>query len=267
MISILSALMASSLYLLSTYYLSKCVRNKETAGFSMRLPILTSAAFGLVLHTISLTLTLFTAEGMQFSFGNGLSLIGWIGVFSLLVITINKPTETLGIFIFPLAASVTLLPQFLGHFFAIDYTLGFHVIASIFAYSVLGLATAQAILFSIQEKRFQKRKLSNLIRALPPLQTMEKIFIQLVVLGFFILTVSLVSGAYFIDNFFDQKLAHKTFFSLLAWVTYALLLWGHFQFGVRGQKAARYTIWAYSFLAISYIGTQGILMVMNLINT
>ena len=264
MISILSALMASSLYLMSSYYLTRCIRRKETSGLSLRLPILVSAAFALVLHTISLTLTLFTPESMVFSFGNGLSLIGWIGAFSLLLITINKPTETLGIFIFPLAASVTLFPHLVGDLHPIAYSLGFHVTISIFAYSVLGLATAQAILFSIQEKRFQKRNLTNLIQALPPLQVMEKTMIQLVIIGFIILTVALLSGGYFIDNFFDQKLAHKTFFSVLAWVTYLLFLWGHFQFGWRGQKAARYTIWAYSFLAISYIGTQGLLIVMQL---
>ena len=264
MISSLSAIMASLLYLMSSYYLSRCIRHKETSGLSLRLPIMVSAAFALVLHTISLTLTLFTAESMVFSFGNGLSLIGWIGVFSLLIISFNKPTEMLGIFIFPLAATTTLLPQFLGSLHPIDYTLGFHVIISIFAYSVLGLATAQAILFSVQEKRFQQRQLTNLIRALPPLQLMEKTLIQLVMIGFIILTLALLSGSYFIDNFFDQKLAHKTFFSLLAWLTYALFLWGHFQFGWRGQKAARYTIWAYSFLASSYIGTQGIIIIMNI---
>ncbi|WP_044407230.1 cytochrome C assembly family protein [Thiomicrospira microaerophila] len=265
MISNLSALMASLLYFMSAYYLMRCIRNTETAGLSMRVPILVSAAFGLVLHTISLTLTLFTQSGMIFSFGNGLSLIGWIGVFSLLIISLNKPTESLGVFIFPLAACVTLLPLFIGHPHPIDYSLGFHVVISIFAYSVLGLATAQAILFSIQEKRFQKRKLSNLIRALPPLQVMEKTLIQLIILGFIILSIAILSGAYFIENFFDQKLAHKTFFSILAWFTYALFLWGHFQRGWRGQKAARYTVWAYSFLAISYIGTQGVLMVMRVL--
>ncbi|UQB42942.1 cytochrome c biogenesis protein CcsA [Thiomicrospira microaerophila] len=263
MISSLSALMASLLYLMSTYYLSQAIRNTEKNTVNQRVPVLASAAFGLVLHTIALTLTLFNPEGMVFSFGNGLSLIGWIGVFVLLIISLNKPTESLGIFIFPLAASVTLLPMFVGQLHSIEYTLGFHVVISIFAYSVLGLATAQAILFSIQEKRFQKRKLTNLIRSLPPLQVMEKTLIQLVILGFIILSVAILSGAYFIENFFDQKLAHKTFFSILAWITYGLFLAGHFQLGWRGQKAARYTIWAYSFLAISYLGTQGVLLAMS----
>lgn len=263
-ISTLSALIASLLYLTSTYYLTQCIRDKQDSVVHKRRPIMIAAFAALVLHTISLTLTLFTPTSMVFSFGNGLSLIGWIGVFSLLLISVNKPTETLGIFIFPLAAISTLLPQVLGEFHPIDYSLGFHVVVSIFAYSVLGLATAQAVLFSIQEKRFQQKKLSNLIRALPALQLMEKTMIQLVIIGYLILTLALFSGAYFIENLFDQKIVHKTFFSILAWLTYSLLLWGHFKFGWRGQKAARYTIWAYSFLAIAYIGTQGVLTLINL---
>jgi ABC-type uncharacterized transport system permease subunit len=260
MISIMTAIMASAMYLLSSYYLSRCIRGDIPAGTSLRVPILVAAAMGLVLHTISLTLNLFTQEAMLFSFGNALSLIGWIGVFSLLLISLNKPTETLGVFIFPLGALVTFMPYFFDTTSTISYALGSHIVISIFAYSLLGLAAAQAILFSIQEKRFQQRKLSQLIHALPPLQMMEKTLVQLVVIGFIVLSFGIASGAYFIEDFFAQKLAHKTFFSLLAWFTYAYFLIGHYRFGWRGQTAAKFTLGAYVFLLMSFIGTQLILI-------
>ncbi|SFR59659.1 inner membrane protein YpjD [Thiomicrospira sp. ALE5] len=260
MISLMTAIMASAMYLLSSYYLSRCVRKRLPKGVSRRLPILIAASMGLVLHTMSLTLNLFTQELMLFSFGNALSLVGWIGVFSLLIISLNKPTETLGIFIFPLAAIVTFMPYVFDSTNTISYALGSHIIISVFAYSLLGLAAAQAILFSIQERRFQQRKLTQLIQALPPLQVMEKTLIQLVLTGFIVLSFGIASGAYFIENFFDQHLAHKTFFSLLAWFTYAYFLVGRFRFGWRGQTAAKFTLGAYIFLLISFIGTQLILM-------
>lgn len=263
MISLLTAIMASAMYLLSSYYLSRCVKREFKPGQSLRVPILIAAAMGLVLHSITLTLSLFTQDAMLFNFGNALSLIGWAGVFALLMISINKPAETLGIFIFPLGAAVTLLPFIFNETSSISYALGSHIVLSILAYSLLGLAAAQAILFSIQERRFQQRKLSQLIHALPPLQIMEKTLVQLVIIGFIVLSLGIASGAYFIDDFFAQKLAHKTFFSLLAWFTYAYFLIGHFRFGWRGQTTAKFTLGAYLFLLMSFIGTQLIMLALQ----
>jgi len=135
---------------------------------------------------------------------------------------------------------VALLSTLLGldpsDMMTVSFSMGSHILLSIFAYSVLTLATAQGILYGIQEKRFQQRKLTNLFKALPPLQVMEKTLIQLILMGFILLS-----------------------FALLSWLTYATFLWGHFKKGWRGQKAAKYIIWAYLFLLLSYIGTQMIL--------
>ncbi|WP_178861378.1 cytochrome C assembly family protein [Thiomicrorhabdus cannonii] len=254
-----SAIIASLFYLFASLFIWKQIQTQQT----LRHKILLTAGLAVILHALALSATLLKGAQIEFGLGNGLSLIAWLASTILLFTNLNKHTETLGIFIFPLAAFSTLFPFGLQDIHPLPYELGSHVLISISAYSIMGLATAQAILYSIQERRFRKKQLGIVLKALPPLQTMEKTLIQLIVIGFIFLSFALLSGAFFIENLFAQHLVHKTFFAILAWTVYALLLLGHFQRGWRGQKAARYAIWAYIFLVLSYVGTEIILYQMG----
>jgi ABC-type uncharacterized transport system permease subunit len=254
----LSALMASLLYI----YASALVWRKIQTQQPVRSSILKVASLAAALHALALGMTLIADYQIQFGLGNGLSMIAWLGVVILLITNLNKQTEILGIFIFPLAALSTLLPFGFTEVQTLPYALGSHVLISVAAYSIMGLATAQAILYSIQERRFRKKQLSSLLKALPPLQTMEKTLIQLVLIGFLFLSLALLSGVFFIENLFAQHLLHKTFFAILAWAVYAIFLIGHFRHGWRAQKAAHYSIWAYAFLALSYVGTGLVLYIL-----
>lgn len=259
-ISVFIALFSSLLYLYATHILWQRFKSDESeaANFN-RHKLLLIATLAAAVHLISFSGHLFSDGMLMFRFGTGLSLISWIAVVILLITNINKATENLGIFIFPLAALTTLLPFTGTTLQPLPLALGSHILISITAYSIMGLAAAQATLYAIQERRFQKRQLSIVFKNLPPLQIMEKTLIQLVIIGFIFLSFALLSGVFFMEDIFAQHLVHKTFFAILAWLTYGLLIFGHFQFGWRGQKAAYYTIWAYFLLILSYIGTEIVL--------
>jgi ABC-type uncharacterized transport system permease subunit len=109
------------------------------------------------------------------------------------------------------------------------------------------------------EALFLNEEQNGLGGGLPPLQLMEKTLYQLLVLGFITLTFALITGFFFVEDLFAQHLAHKTFFSLLAWLLYGLLLWGHFRRGWRGRKAARLTLWAFVLLMLGYVGSSIVL--------
>lgn len=254
----LSALLASFGYLYASFMLWQ--KMKTNAAQVVRTKLLKIGAIASVLHFISLIYLLFNGYTLQFSLTISISLIAWISASALLLTNINKHTEMLGIFIFPIAAMTTLLPFVQPETQPIELTLGAHILLSIIAYSIMGLAAAQAILYSAQEKRFRQKRLTSLFKALPPLQIMEKTLIQFVLMGFIALSFALMTGGFFIEDMFAQHLIHKTFFAMLSWVVYAVFIWGHFKCGWRGQKAAKYTLWAYILLLLSYIGTQLILI-------
>jgi len=256
-----SALVASIFYLYASFLLWRGIQTQSSPAFRQR--VLNVSLVAVLLHLFTLSATLHDGLQILFGFGNSLSLIALLGSSILLLTNVNKNTETLGIFIFPLAALTTLLPLGLDDSHPLPYELGSHVLISISAYSIMGLATAQAILYSIQEKRFRKKQLSTVLKALPPLQVMEKTMIQLVNIGFIFLSFALISGAFFIEDMFAQQLIHKTFFAIMAWVVYATFLIGRVKRGWRGQKAAKYTMMAYALLILSYVGTEGIIYLLD----
>ncbi len=253
----LSAATAGLLYL----YTGFLIWNKiQDANVNIRSKVLKTAIIATLAHGIALGHTLIGADHViHFNMGNGLSLVALLGSTILLITNINKRTETLGIFVFPLAALALPLPFIMTTFTPLPFTLGIHVLISIAAYSIMGIATAQAILYGRQECLFRKKKLSRLMKALPPLQVMEKTLMQLVIIGFIFLSFALLSGIFFIEDLFAQHLIHKTFFAILSWIIYGAFLFGHFKYGWRGPKAAKYTIWAYFLLMLSFMGTSMIL--------
>ncbi|BBN59802.1 cytochrome C assembly family protein [Hydrogenovibrio marinus] len=261
--TILLATLSSLLYFYTTYMLWRRFDTDTAVAQWPRSKFLTLIVFAAVFQFLSFAGSLYSNGMILFSFGTSLSLISWLAVLSLLATNLNNTTENLGIFIFPIAGITSLMPFMSSEVHPLPTELGSHVLISVSAYSIMGLATAQAILYSAQEKRFRKKELSTLFRNLPPLQVMEKILVQLVMIGFVLLSFSLLSGAFFMEDMFAQHLIHKTFFAILAWLTYGVFLIGHFRFGWRGQKAAYYTIWAYFLLILSYIGTEVVLLNLN----
>ncbi|QCU89635.1 cytochrome C assembly family protein [Thiomicrorhabdus sediminis] len=252
-----TAIAASIGYFFASALVWRKVQNPDSAD--IRPSVIRIIALTLILHAITLHSTLVVESNIFFHLGNGLSLVAFLASAILLMTHLNKPTETLGIFIYPISALTTLLPLSMQQPLQLPIELGSHVLISIAAYSIMGLATAQAILYGIQERNFKAKRLGKLMRALPPLQVMESTLLQLVKIGFVFLTFALISGVFFVENLFEQHLIHKTFFAILAWLIYGVFLFGQSKYGWRGQKAARFTIWAYFLLILSYLGTTLVL--------
>lgn len=258
--TILLAISSSLIYFYTTYMLWRRFSSENAVTLWPRSIFLTLIVVAAIFQFFSFAGGLYADGMILFSFGTSLSLISWLAVVSLLATNLNHTTENLGIFIFPIAGITAVMPFITTEIHPLPTELGSHVLISVSAYSIMGLATAQAILYSAQERRFRKKELTTLFSNLPPLQVMEKILVQLVMTGFILLSLALVSGAFFMEDMFAQHLIHKTFFAILAWFTYGVFLVGHFRFGWRGQKAAYYTIWAYFLLILSYIGTEIVLL-------
>ncbi|HSB96504.1 MAG TPA: cytochrome c biogenesis protein CcsA, partial [Spongiibacteraceae bacterium] len=55
---------------------------------------------------------------------------------------------------------------------------------------------------------------------------------------------------------------HKTVFSLISWLIFAILLWGHHRLGWRGHTAVRWTLAGFSLLVLAYFGSKFVLELM-----
>jgi len=229
----------------------------ETAKQKLLLPGL----IAVMLHGWILYHSIFNnPAGLDVGFFTIFSLVGWLVALLLLGAAFRQPIEPLGILVLPFTALALVLGQvsdqhhYLSH--TLDGGLKFHIIISILAYSLLSIAMVQALLLYVQDAQLHNKHPGGFIRALPPLQTMETLLFRMIGLGFIVLSISLISGIIFIDDLFAQHLVHKTVLSIIAWLLFAVLLWGRWQFGWRGRIAIRWAMSGFVMLMLAYFGSK-----------
>lgn len=225
-----------------------------------RTPLLLIGLAAVLLHGVLLWQVLFTASGLDLGFYTIFTLVGWLAALLLLLSAFSRPVEPLGIVVLPFTA-VTVLLRLLSdqhQFLARDLAAGleFHILVSILAYSLLSIAVVQSVLLYFQDAHLHNKQPGGIIRALPPLETMETMLFQMIGLGFIVLSISLFSGGLYLEDILGQHLVHKTVLSIIAWILFAILLWGRIQFGWRGRVAIRWTIAAFITLMLAYFGSK-----------
>ena len=110
-----------------------------------------------------------------------------------------------------------------------------HVVLALLAYSVLTVAAAQSLFLAWQERALRRRQARWVLKALPPLQTMETVLFECVALGLLLLTLTLGTGMLFLEDLFAQQVVHHTVRSIASWVVFTILLLGRHRLGWRGR--------------------------------
>ena len=261
---IIPGLLAILLYLLASGLLAARLSQGRAESGTRPSAILLIGIVGLLAHGALLYPSTLTPGGLNLGIFNAASLVALITVALLLLASFQEPVENLGIPLFPVAAiTIGLVLLYPSHQLitgtASGWQLDVHILISLLAYSILGLAALQALLMAVQEYHLHNRQPGGIIRSLPPLQTMESLMFQMIGVGFALLTLALVTGVLFLQDIFAQHLVHKTVLSIMAWCVFALLLWGRWRFGWRGRVAIRWTVGGFVFLMLAYFGSKLVL--------
>ena len=251
------------LYIAATLLLAANVFNILEKFTKNNLIILILGIFALSLHADILNQSIFLQTGFDVGFFNIISIIGWLVALIVLITSFFQPIQQLLLVLYPIAAITIPLEQLFPSDRILDQSLPMglriHILLSISAYSLLMIGTLQALLLALQDKFIKSKQISKIIDILPPLQIMEQLLILIIVIGFFLLSLSLTTGIMFIDNLFEQHLIHKTTLSILAWVIYAILLWGHWSLGWRGRRITRWILVGFIVLILAYTGSKFVL--------
>ncbi len=202
-------------------------------------------------------------SGINLGLVNALSLTAWFSALLLLLLLILHPVEKLALVLFPLAG-FSLLPAVL---FNSEHTLSshlswgisLHIALSMLAYGLLAVSFVQALFTSLQDYWLRRKRMLKFVAYLPPLQGMESLFFQLTSMGVFLLSLSLVSGAWFIQDLAAQHLWHKLALSTLAWVIFAWVLVQHWRNGLRVRQTLILHTIAFIILNIGYFLTKLVL--------
>ena len=191
-----------------------------------------------------------------------LSLVSAVIAALTLIVNTARPVAALGVILFPLAALFLAIDEFLAPPtapFSLGWQIGLHVVIALLAYSLLAIAAVLALLLATQERSLRTRQPGAFARALPPLTQIESLMFTLIESGFALLTLTLLSGALFIQNLRAQHQAHTAILSVVAWIIFGVLLFGRWRWGWRGYRAVRMTLTGMGFLVLAFFGTKFVL--------
>lgn len=132
-----------------------------------------------------------------------------------------------------------------------------HLALGVACYGLFGTAVVHAWFMTRAEGRI---RLAEDPHSGLPLLTLERLTYRFVMAGFVLLSATLVVGLWFGEPVYGYSHAwkwnHKTVFSALSWVTFAVLLTGRMGFGWRGKRAVRVLYVGSAFLLLAYVGSR-----------
>ncbi|TVS13514.1 MAG: hypothetical protein EA417_16185 [Gammaproteobacteria bacterium] len=257
MITALSGVFALGTYLAAAVIQINGLARREPAARPLLL-VLTAAAA--IAHAVAASSLLVTPEGLHLGLFRVASLVTLTTVLLVLALAISRPIENLFVVTVPLAimtlAGSLLLDTGFEPIPSPEVGFSVHVILAILAYAVLAMAVCQALVTGWQERQLRNRRAFAVLGNLPPLQTMERVLFELLWVGLTLLTLTIASGLYFLDDIFEQRVVHHTLLSMSSWVVFAILLWGRYRLGWRGRTAIRWTLAGFGLLLLAYFGSK-----------
>lgn len=132
-----------------------------------------------------------------------------------------------------------------------------HLAFGVACYGLFGTAVVHAWFMTRTENRI---RLAEDPHSGLPLLTLERLTFRFVAAGFVLLSATLLIGVLFGDVVYGHAQAwhwnHKTIFSVLSWLTFAVLLIGRARFGWRGKRAVRVLYMGSAFLLLAYVGSR-----------
>ena len=263
MSSTLFSSIAIILYLLAACWLGIRVFYQGTEPSEFKYRLVAVGTIALLLHAVALHHAIITTLGYNLGFYHALSLMSWVVILLVLLTVLIRPTENLAIIFLPIAALALLLEEtFTSDHILSDHAsigLRMHIVLSISAYSLLAIAAVQSIILAVQEYQLRHKHPVPSLRMFPPMQTMEEFLIQLLAIGFFLLSLSLVTGLMFVHDILAQHLTHKIVLSILAWLLFGLVLLGRWLRGWRGKTLIRWTLGGFASLMLAYFGSKMVL--------
>lgn len=138
-----------------------------------------------------------------------------------------------------------------------------HWALGIASYALFGAAVVHAWLMTRTERLIRQATDPH---AGMPLLTLERLTFRFVIAGFLLLSATLLAGWLFGEGLDGRpspawRWNHKTVFSLLAWVVFAVLLLGRARFGWRGRRAVKMLYAGALLLLLGYAGSRFVLEV------
>jgi cytochrome c-type biogenesis protein CcsB len=223
--------------------------------------VLAVTGLGFIAHTVALvSRTVALSQVPMTSFHEALSFFSWALVLVFLAVDFRYRVHVLGSFILPLASlsllSAAALPKEVPTLQPVLGTVWLHVTLSILGTVGFAVAFAAGIMYLIQDGLLKSKKFNVLYSKLPPLDFLDHLNQQSIVLGFPFLTLGIITGAIsaeFARGSYLNWNPEQTW-ALVTWLFYFIVLLGRLTVGWRAKRAAYLTIIGFAGVLLTFIG-------------
>jgi cytochrome c-type biogenesis protein CcsB len=190
----------------------------------------------------------------------------WTIVFLYLLIEWRTKNRSLGVFATPLAflamAYASYSPTISSRIQPLVPALKSnwliaHVLTCFFGYAAFGLAFGLSLMYLLK-KREKPERSSLFIRIIPESSVLDDMSYQMVVIGFLLLTLGIITGSVWAHSAWGSYWSWdpKETWSLITWLVYAALLHSRTVRGWKGNKLALLSIIGFSCVLFTYFGVN-----------
>lgn len=261
------AALAYGLLAISLWHPLKSGREQTALGTTRRACLLGA----IVLHGAGLYMAILQSTShLHLGWALALSAALWLGMVVFWLESLVMRIDGLLLILLPAASLVSAVAAVFHQGYPVsnagDEWLRIHLLIALTAYGLITVAALQSMLMASLDHYLhrpvadiqERGTLSRAFDSLPPLLVQERLLFRLIWISFTILTLTVITGSLVSQRLTGMlfPLDHKTIFTLLSWLTFAVLLAGRHLRGWRGRKALRWTLLGFAFVLLSYSGSR-----------
>jgi cytochrome c-type biogenesis protein CcsB len=227
------------------------------------------AVAGFVAHTLSiLHRAIFSGYFPLATPFDALSLFAWLMIGFFLVIRYRDPSPIFGSIATPMAAvlmiyGATLSYQIREPIVPIlkSWWLPIHVTLAVAGNGVFALMAIGGLMYLAQERLIKRKRIGRMHKLLPSLETLDAINRQGLTIGFFLLTLGIISGALWAGSAWGYYWSWdpKETWSLITWFAYAAMVHQRVALGWRGKRAAILAILGFGLVMFTFLGVSALM--------
>ncbi len=248
----------SALYLLSSLiygtYLWSQRRKISRAGVYF-------AVAGVLVHTALVVVFLVRGDILAGSTSRPLFIFSWLIALVFLVSQLRFKTPVLGAFVLPVAFLGTLpyviIPDGM---ITQDPTLAnpwilAHILSIFLGEAFFAISFLAGAIYIFQENQLKSKRIGSHLKKLPSLITLDRINHLSLLLGFPLLTVSLIIGFILAREIWSEGWVWgaKETWSTVTWLLYAFLINGRLSLGWRGRRAALGAVVGFCIVVVTFV--------------
>jgi cytochrome c-type biogenesis protein CcsB len=233
--------------------------SRATLGFALTLT-------GFAAHTLSiLHRAIFSGYFPLATLFDAVSLFGWLIIGFFLIMRYKDPSPIFGAIAVPLASVLMIVGLMLSYQVGRpivpvlrSWWLPVHVTLALVGNGVFALMAIGGLMYIVQEKLIKTKRIGRMYKLMPSLETLDIINRRGLPIGFFFLTLGIITGALWAGSAWGSYWSWdpKETWSLITWFVYAAMVHQRMVLGWRGRRAAIFALIGFALVMFTFVGVS-----------